>query len=182
MDSHNEPLTEDPAPSQTENEAESGYDTIGTTISLRPTRTTRNSSAPIVIQKEADGSYADPGKILSAARKARKTRERQSNVDAIINDEPSMGSPILPKDKMAIMEELATEDLDDNTTLLNNRQEIHANRMNEVKQFHQLHLLIQLQLEILETRKASLRIQFSSIQKLPPNCPMFLTLNQSTWP
>src|SRR5438046_6177648 len=51
-----------------------------------------------------------------------------------------------------------------------------------LKQFHQLHLLIQLQLEILETRKASLRIQFSSIQKLPSNCPTFLTLNQSTWP
>ena len=50
--------------------SESGYNMAVTTISI--SHTSRNSSAPIVIPLEPDGSNADPGKLLSTARKAKK--------------------------------------------------------------------------------------------------------------
>ncbi len=101
-------------------------------------------------------------------------------MDTIIDDEPPMGPPVEPSDRIPVIEESVIED--PYPRIENNLAQVGWIKLIHLKQFHQLHLLTQLRLEILETWKASLQIQFSSIQKLPPNCPVFLTLNQSTWP
>src|SRR6266516_5441541 len=64
----------------------------------------------------------------------------------------------------------------------NNLAQVGRTKGIRLDQFLQISHRTRLWSTILEILKVFLRIQFSSIQKLPPNCPVFLTLNQSTWP
>jgi hypothetical protein len=81
--SESPPEGEDPGPSQNDS-AEIRYDTA---ISISTsTRTSHNSSAPIVIPMKADGSYGDPRKIArEAARTAKLAREAEARAQPATN-------------------------------------------------------------------------------------------------
>ena len=100
--------SEDPRPTQ--NDTESGYDTAVTTISTF-TRTSRNSSAPIVIPREADGSYGDPTKIEATAKRAvrvaKQAREAEARIATTILEPESTDEPsIRPEEDSQTLDEL----------------------------------------------------------------------------